>query len=150
MNPQTNTIQIRRAEVGDLQEVCLLAGQLGYPGSSEQFLARLERILGNPSQEILVVEIAGCRAAGYIHVLLQNFLEIDPIVEVGGLVVNQEYRHIGIGKALLTAAEDWAKNAGCRQIRLHSNIIRTEAHTFYLTLGYSIIKTQHAFLKKLT
>jgi GNAT superfamily N-acetyltransferase len=149
MNPQKTSIQIRRAVPEDLLVICNLAGQLGYPNLPEKILTRLNKILGNSTQEILVAETIDNCIVGYIHLLQQIVIEIDPIVEVGGLIVDQEYRHLGIGKALLKAAEDWAKNSGCKQIRLHSNITRSETHKFYLNQGYTVIKTQHTFFKNL-
>ena len=150
MHPQNNSIKIRRAVLKDLLEICQLAEQLGYPDQPEKTKTRLEGLFQNPSHEIFVAENTSGRVLGFIHIRLQNSLVIDPVVEVGSLVVDQEFRGLGIGKSLLHSAEEWAKKEGCRQIRLHSNIIRSEAQKFYLNQGYTIIKTQHAFLKELT
>ncbi len=33
-------------------------------------------------------------------------------------------------------AEPWAKERGCRSVRLRSNVVRPRAHTFYESLSY--------------
>ena len=70
-------------------------------------------------------------------------------VEVAGLVVDEKCRGRGIGRALMGRAESWAREHGCAMVSLRSNVIRSEAHAFYQGLGYSLVKTQHAFRRKL-
>jgi GNAT superfamily N-acetyltransferase len=150
MQKQNPSIHIREAVLDDALQICKLASQLGYPGKLENFMTRLEMMLENPSQKVLVADTESQPAVGYIHFHQHNSLENDPVVEIGGLVVSEDFRRMGIGKILISAAEDWAKAAGFSSIRLHSNIIREDAHIFYQTLGYSITKTQRAFVKDLT
>jgi GNAT superfamily N-acetyltransferase len=149
MPKQIKSLAARKADLSDYPQICLLAGQLGYPDSTEKFRTRLEIMLNNPFHEILVADIGNHHVVGYIHFHQHNSLENDAIVEVGGLVVSEDFRRMGIGKLLLGAAEEWAIAAGFNRIRLHSNSIREDAHIFYQSLGYSIAKTQHAFIKNL-
>jgi GNAT superfamily N-acetyltransferase len=135
--------------MNDLPEICLLAHQLGYPNSLEDIQKRLAILLGNPDQVVFTVDTPEKKTAGYIHAHKQVSLETGLIVEVGGLVVNQKFHRQGLGKVLLSAAEEWAIKMGCEHIRLHSNIIREEAHQFYKDMGYSIVKTQYSFSKSL-
>jgi GNAT superfamily N-acetyltransferase len=149
MNDGLKDIHIRSVDLHDLPEISLLSCQLGYPNSEEDLQERLEKILANPDQAIFTVDITGKNTAGYIHAVKHVSLEVGTVVEVRGLVINQEFRRQGLGKALLAAAEEWAREIGCKQIRLHSNIIREGAHQFYKDMGYSIKKTQHQFIKNL-
>jgi GNAT superfamily N-acetyltransferase len=50
---------------------------------------------------------------------------------------------------LLSRAEEWARENGCRAIGLRSNAIRDRAHAFYERHGYAHVKTQKAFRKQL-
>ena len=84
-----------------------------------------------------------------MHVFVCHLLESDPYAEIGGLVVDERHRGSGIGQRLLEQAETWGRAKACASIRLRSNIIRKEAHEFYLQRGYTITKTQHAFAKNL-
>lgn len=55
------------------------------------------------------------------------------IMEIGRVVVLEEYRERGLGQLLITEAERWIKELGCRRIFLES---RDEAVGFYKKLGY--------------
>lgn len=47
------------------------------------------------------------------------------------LVVDRAARSGGVGKALLAAAADWARERGCTHLALSSGGGRTDAHRFY-------------------
>ena len=66
---------------------------------------------------------------------------------IEGLVVDRTYRGRGIGKLLLTRAEEWARANGCLLVRLRSTAARIDAHLFYEHLGYVKVKTQFSFAK---
>jgi GNAT superfamily N-acetyltransferase len=70
-------------------------------------------------------------------------------VELRGLVVDEKHRGTGLGRALLRQAEQWAIDRKTPVVRLRCNVIRTGAHAFYRRLGYSLVKTQHAFRRQL-
>lgn len=71
------------------------------------------------------------------------------MANVLGLAVSEEYRNQGLGRALLTAAEEWAKGKNIFEMRLNSGAKRKEAHCFYRNLGYTDEKEQIRFIKKL-
>ncbi len=77
-------------------------------------------------------------------------MESGAAVEIRGLVVDESRRGAGLGRGLMEHAEEWARGRGVRVIRLRSNVVRGGAHAFYARLGYSLVKTQHIFSKKLT
>ena len=72
------------------------------------------------------------------------------VVEIAGLVVDEKYRKMGIGRRLLAVTEDWARTQDCTRLSLCSNVKREEAHKFYQALGYQRTKTQYTFTKELT
>jgi GNAT superfamily N-acetyltransferase len=76
-------------------------------------------------------------------------VESDLYAEIGGLVVDENQRGMGIGKALMAQAEDWVGDHGIHEVRLRSNIIREAAHQFYEAMGYENIKSQFTFRKTL-
>jgi len=51
------------------------------------------------------------------------------------LVVRREWRARGVGKQLLDAATEWARERGCTHLELGSGIGRIDAHRFYLREG---------------
>jgi GNAT superfamily N-acetyltransferase len=50
--------------------------------------------------------------------------------------VAAEHRSAGIGTALLEAAVQRARQAGCYRVQLTSNVLRTDAHRFYQRHGF--------------
>jgi GNAT superfamily N-acetyltransferase len=65
------------------------------------------------------------------------------------LVVDEAVRSRGAGARLLDAAEAWARERGCAEMRVQSNVVRERAHTFYERHGYATIKAQYKLLKPL-
>lgn len=126
-----------------------LARQLGYECTAEQVRVRLSEIRDANECAVYVAEIADAQVAGWIGVYLFRSVEMDKIAQISGLVVAEEHRSRGIGKILLHAAEEWAQGRGCREISVHSNVIRERAHRFYQRNGYETYKTQKLFCKSL-
>jgi GNAT superfamily N-acetyltransferase len=142
-------VGVRRVRLRDAKRIAALAGQLGYPSTLVQVKRRIEQIQSDPDHCALVAESDDGQVVGWVHVFISRLLESGPDAEIGGLVVDERHRAGGIGRLLMRQTETWARARGCRTVRLRSNIIRKEAHAFYANLGYNIIKTQHAFAKKL-
>ena len=145
--PRETAAGIRPARRGDEPRIAALAGQLGYPAAPEEIRLRLESILENPAHALYVSEDAEAWVTGWVHVFLHQAIESAPRAEVGGLVVDSARRGRGVGQLLMERAEQWAREHGCREVSLRSNVVREEAHRFYQRLGYRIVKTQHAFRK---
>jgi GNAT superfamily N-acetyltransferase len=139
---------IRTARAEDAAALAPLATQLGYPSTTEDIESRLALVLPDPSQLIAVAEVSG-QVVAWIHAALYLTLESGAAVELRGLVVDEKHRGMGIGRALTERVEEWTRQRGARTVRLRSNIIRDGAHAFYQHLGYSVVKTQHAFRKNL-
>ena len=140
---------IRPATPDDASLLAELATQLGYPSTTEQVAKRFASLADASAENaVFVAEIHG-RVVGWVHVHLYRLLVDDPEAEIGGLVVEASLRGQGLGAKLMGAAEAWAREMGCPSVYLRSNTKRTEAHTFYKNLGYSLVKSQYAFRKEL-
>ena len=143
------SVQIRAMVAKDADRVAALATQLGYPSTPSDVHERFERIAANNLHAVFVAGSQDRHVDGWVHVFVCHLMETDPYAEIGGLIVDERCRGSGTGQRLLEQAESWARAKACASIRLRSNIIRGEAHKFYLKRGYTITKTQHAFAKTL-
>jgi len=119
--------------------------QLGYSVAAAELRLRLAR--RNDRREVFVAEcndVAGWAAVSIDETFVEGFG-----AQLEGLVVDQSCRSRGIGKLLLEAAESWARERGCREMRVLSNVLRERAHPFYHRNGYETIKAQYNLRKEL-
>ena len=145
--PNDLDVNIREALASDAQRIATLALQLGY----EVPVTHAERFLAERSEdrEIFVAIVPRVGVVGWIGTTVEESLTVARHALVEGLVVDQEYRGVGVGLALLQHAEIWARTRDCASVRLRSNVVRDRAHAFYLRNGYALVKTQHLFEKPL-
>jgi GNAT superfamily N-acetyltransferase len=148
MDTTHEAVAIRRMRTSDIHAVAGLCGQLGYPATVDQITARWS-LLDSDSGHPVFVAADGDRVIGWLHVAHRLLLEYDACAEICGLVVDERERGAGVGRALVAAAEAWARAAGVRTIRVRSRVERDRAHTFYERDGYTRVKTQHVFEKAL-
>lgn len=146
----TKTFTVRPATAADAPQLAPLAGQLGYPSTTEQVAARLSEILEDAAHAILVAEDKDRRIAGYIEIFPFRTIGSEPRIEIGSLVVDESCRSQGVGRVLMCHAEEWARARGFKEAGLRSNVIRERAHKFYENLGYRVNKTQKSFRKQLS
>ena len=72
----------------------------------------------------------------YIAIIPNITKQCASIGFIENVVVAEKYRRKGIGKSLIEAAVQTAKDKGCYKVILSSNIKRTEAHKFYESIGF--------------
>lgn len=150
MSEVSPTLAVRVAGAEDASALANLSTQLGYPTDPVAIAARLGRIRDDAKAgEVFVAVGAHGVVLGWTHVSMRINLEEEPFAELAGLVVDDVARGGGVGKALLCAAEEWARRRGCKRQRVRSNVIRERAHGFYLREGYTECKRQVVFDKLL-
>ncbi len=141
---------IRPAQPADSGAIAALYSALGYPATTTEMQARLGRVITDPAHAVLVAELTQSReVAGAVHIGLYPILESDNAAQILGVVVSDRHQRTGIGRALMERAERWARERHCTTVFLRTNVLRTDAHSFYARLGYLNDRTQFAFQKKL-
>ena len=114
-----------------------LLGQLGYPAPASAIPGRLERMLAEPGQHVLLAEEDG-RVVGLATVIVRHVINADaPFGRLASVVVDEAWRGRGIGTALIGAAEWICAAAGCTAIEVTSGVHRPRAHELYRRLGYA-------------
>jgi len=146
---ESSRVTIREARISDAPQLAPLAKQLGYDSTPEEVAARLPGIFADSEHIIFVAEQKSGALAGYVDAFLFRTAASDVRAEIAGMVVDEASRSRKIGRMLMARAEDWAREKGCSECGLRSNVIREGAHRFYENLGYRVNKTQKSFRKKL-
>ena len=125
-------MNIERMTANDLKDVLILAKQLGYPNTLEDFASRFSIIQSDPNFALYVARNSSAKVIGYVQINREaHTLLSGPRAEVVALVVDEKERSKGVGAALLNVAEAWAKENRLPLIRVRSNIKRADAHRFY-------------------
>jgi len=67
------------------------------------------------------------------------------LVRLTALAVRADAQGRGVGRSLVSAAEEWSWQQGARRIEVTSGDHRPSAHAFYATVGY--VQDQRRFVK---
>ena len=130
-------VRVREAVGADAEAMARLCVQLGYPADSSDMPARLARLSDDPNARAFVAT-DGKRVVGLLTVHLRNTLNHEaPIGQITLLVVDEAIRTRGAGRALVEAAEEWARSRGTTRITVTTALDRNGAHAFYEKVGYS-------------
>jgi ribosomal protein S18 acetylase RimI-like enzyme len=127
------TTSIRPGKEEDAVAISDLLGQLGYPSSPDAVRRRLARLR---QQEALVYVAESERVVGMIAANVIPTIERDELVaRIAALVVDEEFRSLGIGEQLVERLAAEARNRGCSLVYVTSANSRERAHSFYQRFG---------------
>ena len=121
---------------------------LGYDYDLQKTALRIGEVLEDSGNRLLIAELDG-KVVGYIHGGVYTCTYSDPLKNILALVVSEDSRGRGAGRALLQALEAWAREDGAVGVRLVSGVDRTGAHRFYEACGYHVRKEQKNFIRYL-
>src|SRR5512132_2034659 len=93
--------------------------------------AAIADAIADQSATVLVAEHRGDLLGLCTAYLDLNSVRFGPRCWVEDLAVSPEHRSQGVGKALLDAAKDWARDRGASHLELDSADTRPDAHCFY-------------------
>ncbi len=99
----------------------------------------------NKLETLMIKAVHEDKTVGFLNMDIEYKLHhVKKIANIEELVVLDEYRSHGIGKALLEYAINHARNQECELVELVSSFPRTRAHEFYLRHGFA--KTSYNFV----
>ena len=142
-------VSVRAATIKDAPRIAELSAQLGYTASPEDVERRLRLAGQNSENAVYVAVLPDGHVVGWLHAFVYRSIESDSRAEIAGLVVDERHRRSGAGRRLIQYAESWAREQKCTAVNLRTNVVRTDAHAFYESLGFILVKTQHAYRKNL-
>jgi aminoglycoside 6'-N-acetyltransferase I len=140
--------QIREAKPTDRDQLARLREALWPDTSAEEHARELEPILAGKTPGLMpLVNFVGESADGK----LVGFAEVDlrshadgcsperPVGYLEGWYVVEAARHQGIGRTLLSAAEEWARSHGCMQMASDTWIDNELSQTCHKKLGFEVV-----------
>lgn len=142
-------LSIRIAESSDAEIIAKISYDLAYPNTTEIVKTRLSYLLNRPHENAIYVAVSDeSDVVGWVHIYGVHLLESNGYAEIGGLVVLEKFRKLGIGRLLMSSCEKWAKERNYTNVRLRSGMQRKdEAHLFYMAIGYEASKQSMMFKK---
>lgn len=139
-----DTIELTNANIN-----MLVGFQLDYLQSSlskDQLEDKILDVLNHDDEKIFIA-VCDDEVIGYIYVNIYDVLYQEPIANVVSFILNMNKKHNGVGKTLIEAAENWAKDKGIKKARIVSDVNRTHGHSLFKKLGYVINETDFEFKK---
>ena len=74
----------------------------------------------------------------------------SPVTYVEGIYVRPQYRHQGLGTALIQWAQQWAQQQGCTELASDALIENTGSYQFHTQLGFKEVERVVCFIKPLS
>jgi aminoglycoside 6'-N-acetyltransferase I len=140
-------IRIRPATAADRPQLAQARAALWPSATLEQHDAELARIFrGEPVTtlplQILVAEEDG-RIVGFCEVDLRSHADgcdpQRPVAYLEGWYVSPDHRRLGVGRALVGAAEEWGRSHGCTEIASDTWLDHQVSQHAHEALGFTVV-----------
>ncbi|MCG9965077.1 MAG: GNAT family N-acetyltransferase [Shewanella sp.] len=138
-----DAIQIRPAQLTDLNPIASLLLQLGYSATE----AQLQQYLNNPNRtdEIYLAESNGVVVGLISLIFFDYFPSQQQICRITALVVTEASRGLGVGTQLIDFAKDRASKRGCCQLEVTTSMRRDKTQAYYESIGFE--KTSFRYIQ---
>lgn len=128
---------IRKANVEDCKQISLLLNQLDYPDTEPFIKEKVEILLMDPNEVLLVLEEdKSVIPLISVHFIPQLAVKGD-FARISYFAVDQNIRSNGIGRMIEEYCTDLAIKRKCDRIEVHCHARRKDAHRFYMRQGFT-------------
>ncbi len=145
-------MQIRLLRPDEL-EVWLTLRERLWPDSPRGDLAgEQQEIVANPERNGVLVAALQDTLVGFAEVSLRDWAEgceTRPVGYLEGWYVEPEHRRSGVGRRLVEAAENWARERGCTEMGSDAELWNTVSHAAHRAIGFGEVCRTVAFSKKI-
>ena len=132
-------IQIRKATSDDIRHLLGLYAQLqpNDPPPDEDTAMTVFKQAVDRGVTYFVADDGGRIVGSCFIAIIPNITRLcSAIGFIENVITAADCRRRGIGRKLMNAAIEYAKEQGCYKVTLQSGIKRTEAHKFYTSAGF--------------
>jgi aminoglycoside 6'-N-acetyltransferase I len=146
-------IRIRVAQPRDAEAWVALRTEL-WPESPEDHGPEVAAFLDDPpaSAVCFVADTPEGRLVGFVEAGLRGYAEecvTSPVGYVEGIFVSRPLRGTGVGRALVEAAESWARARGCSEMASDRALENEASGGFHLALGFDEVHRIVCYRKEL-
>jgi aminoglycoside 6'-N-acetyltransferase I len=121
--------------------------------SAEDLTAGMREFRARSDSDVFVAERADGYLAGFVEVgarLYADGCDTSPVGYIEALYVDPDMRRRGFARALLSAAEEWARGRGYREMASDSQLDNQVSHAAHRRVGYEEVDRVVQFRKVLT
>jgi aminoglycoside 6'-N-acetyltransferase I len=149
---------IRTAQRGDEAAIGELMACLWPDGTREEHQSEAEALIetgrcGTLPAAILLAESAPGKAVGFLQVGLRSHADGCDVAQAVGFIegwfVRAEARGHGIGRALVSAGQEWARTQGCVEMASDALIENEQSIGAHRALGFEVVDRCAHLRKKL-
>jgi aminoglycoside 6'-N-acetyltransferase I len=105
----------------------------------DQLEREIDEILRGAEEQVFFAERPEGGLCGFLEAAIRSRAdgcESTPVGYIEGWYVEPDARRQGVGRALVEAAEDWARSKGCRQMASDAELWNDLSHQAHGALGY--------------
>ena len=135
----TREIIVRPVDKSDMSEWLRLRTLLWDQTEESEHLAEMAEIVDHPDSQLVLVASDGEGLIGFLEVSIRSHAEdceTDHVGYLEGWYVDPEYRRTGIGRSLVSNAEQWARSCGCVEMASDAEFGNEESIAAHAQLGY--------------
>jgi GNAT superfamily N-acetyltransferase len=126
---------VRPATAADAASMSALFAQFEHPTPAEPIPARLARLASHEGHALVADSETGLLGVATTQIVW-SLVEDAPRAMLTALVVREDTRGLGVGRALVSAVESWARDHGAAHVVVTTALRRAGAHAFYERLGF--------------
>lgn len=146
--------KVRQVSPADEMDWLRLRKEL-WPGSSDHHTRDIKRFFAGESRDPLVVLVAEDdekRIVGFAELSIRAYAEgcnSDRVAFLEGWFVAPEARLRGVGGALISASEEWARSQGCSEFASDTELDNRDSAAAHLAIGFTEVGSIRCFRKVL-
>jgi len=148
------TVQVRPATPED-SAAWLKMRQALWPEGASDHAFEIASYFAERVREPLIVLLAfddEARPVGFVELNIRNYAEgcdTDQVAYLEGWYVVPEARQQGVGRALIEAAETWAREEGCSEFASDAIVDNEISAAAHRALGFTEVVQIRCFMKSL-
>lgn len=145
-------VTVRLATAADVEAWSELRALLWPQLDTHEHAVEAVQWIADPSTDALLAVANDGTLLGFLEVGLRDYAEgceTSPVGYVEGWYVDELARRRGLGRALLRAAEDWARSKGCTEMASDTEVHNEVSQEAHERMGYQRVETIVVYRREL-